>query len=180
MISTTQTGAVRCCSFDGESCKSKIPDCSTLSFSKAQQKCSEFRMRLCTEEELSNNICCGTGCSFDLKLVWYTKGNLFFSSIKILMQKAFLTLKSVILNVNFAESGTKIPQTPPPSTTVRPGIIGCQHRGQCPEGKKCIDYYCSIPPGNHLCDLLLNLAYHITTESQKRLPSAVVYYYYAW
>ena len=85
MISTTQTGAVRCCSFDGESCKSKIPDCSTLSFSKAQQKCSEFRMRLCTKEELSNNICCGTGCSFDLKLVWYTKGNLFCSSIKILM-----------------------------------------------------------------------------------------------
>ena len=95
MISTTQTGAVRCCSFDGESCKSKIPDCSTLSFSKAQQKCSEFRMRLCTEEELSNNICCGTGCSFDLKLVWYTKGNMFCSSIKILMQKPFLNLKSV-------------------------------------------------------------------------------------
>ena len=83
MISTTQTGAVRCCSFDGESCKSKIPDCSTLSFSKAQQKCSEFRMRLCTKEELSNNICCGTGCLFDLKLVWYTKGNMFCSSIKI-------------------------------------------------------------------------------------------------
>ena len=121
MISTTQTGAVRCCSFDGESCKSKIPDCSTLSFSKAQQKCSEFRMRLCTKEELSNNICCGTGCSFDLKLVWYTKGNLFCSSIKILMQKAFLNLESVILNGTFAESGTKIPQTPPPRTTVRPG-----------------------------------------------------------
>ena len=83
MISTTKTGAVRCCSFDGESCKSKIPDCSTLSFSKAQQKCSEFRMRLCTKEELSNNICCGTGCSFDLELVWYTKGNMFCSSIKI-------------------------------------------------------------------------------------------------
>ena len=37
-------------------------------------------------------------------------------------------------------------------------IIGCIHKGQCPDGKNCIDYYCSIPPGNHLCDLLLNLA----------------------
>ena len=95
MISDSQTSAVRCCSLDGGSCESKIPDCSTLSFSKAQQKCSEFRMRLCTKEELSNNICCGTGCSFDLKLVWYTKGNMFCSSFKILMQKAFLNLKSV-------------------------------------------------------------------------------------
>ena len=83
MISDSQTSAVRCCSLDGGSCESKIPDCSTLSFSKAQQKCSEFRMRLCTKEELSNNICCGTGCSFDLELVWYTKGNMFCSSIKI-------------------------------------------------------------------------------------------------
>ena len=77
LISTTQTGAVRCCSFDGESCKSKIPDCSTLTFSNAIQKCSEFGMRLCTEEELARNICCGTGCDFDLELVWYTKGKLF-------------------------------------------------------------------------------------------------------
>ena len=36
-------------------------------------------MRLCTEEELAGNICCGTGCSFDLELVWYTKGKLFCS-----------------------------------------------------------------------------------------------------
>ena len=134
MISTTQTGAVRCCSFDGESCKSKIPDCSTLSFSKAQQKCSEFRMRLCTEEELSNNICCRTGCSFDSKLVWYTKGNMFCSSIKILMQKAFLNLKSVKNHFNIKNhlrirkhcrrkrpfhSGPKIPLPPPPRTTIR-------------------------------------------------------------
>ena len=80
MISTTQTGAVRCCSFDGGSCESKIPECSILTFSNAKQKCSEFGMRLCTEEELASNICCGTGCGFDLKLVWYTKGNLFRST----------------------------------------------------------------------------------------------------
>ena len=75
MISTTQTGAVRCCSFDGGSCKSFTPDCTTLTFSNAKQECSEFGMRLCTEEELAGNICCGTGCGFDFELVWYTKGN---------------------------------------------------------------------------------------------------------
>ena len=37
-------------------------------------------------------------------------------------------------------------------------IIRCIHKGQCPDGKNCIDYYCSIPPGNHPCDLLLNMA----------------------
>jgi hypothetical protein len=80
MISTTQTGGVRCCSLDGGSCKSRTPDCSTLTFSNAEQKCSEFGMRLCTEEEFFSKICCGTGCSFDNKLVWYTQGNLFCST----------------------------------------------------------------------------------------------------
>ena len=80
MISTTQTGAVRCCSFDGGSCESEIPECSTLTFSNAKLECSEFGMRLCTEEELAGNICCATGCSFDMELVWYTKGNMFRST----------------------------------------------------------------------------------------------------
>ena len=80
VISTDQTGAVRCCSFDGGSCESDIPECFTLTFSNAKQECSEFGMRLCTEEELASNICCGTGCNFDFELVWYTKGNLFGST----------------------------------------------------------------------------------------------------
>ena len=79
MISTTQTGAVRCCSLDGGSCVSETPHCSTLTFSDAKQECSDFGMRLCTEEELAGNICCDTGCGFNLELVWYTKGNLFRS-----------------------------------------------------------------------------------------------------
>ena len=82
MISTTQMGAVRCCSIDGASCE--IPDCLTLTFSKAQQKCSEFGMRLCTEKELTSEICCGTGCEFDYEMVWYEKGNMFCSFIRIL------------------------------------------------------------------------------------------------
>lgn len=76
MINTTQTGAVRCCSFDGGSCKSEIPDCLTLTFSEAQQKCVTFGMRLCSKQELFSNICCRTGCLFDEKLVWYIKGNI--------------------------------------------------------------------------------------------------------
>ena len=82
MISTNQTGAVRCCSFDGGSCKSETPDCSKLTASKAYHKCAKFRMRLCSKQELSSNICCGTGCLFDEELVWYTNGNMFCSNIK--------------------------------------------------------------------------------------------------
>ena len=77
---TTQTAFVRCCSKIGGSCK--IPDCSRLTFSNAEQKCSESGMRLCTKEELASNICCKTGCGYDRKLVWYTKGNMFCSNIK--------------------------------------------------------------------------------------------------
>ena len=86
MIFTNQTGAVRCCSYDGGSCESRIPKCNPLkTFSNAKQECSEFGMRLCSEEELASNICCYAGCGFDEELAWYTKGNMFCSSIKILM-----------------------------------------------------------------------------------------------
>ena len=80
MISTTQTGNVRCCSYDGGSCESETIGCLTLTFSEAQEKCSEFGMRLCTVEELNTNICCSTGCSFDFELIWYRKGKLFCST----------------------------------------------------------------------------------------------------
>ena len=83
MISDSQTSAVRCCSLDGGSCESKIPDCSTLTFSNAEEKCSKLGMRLCKEEELASNICCYTGCNFDKELVWYTKGNMILLNKKI-------------------------------------------------------------------------------------------------
>ena len=89
MISSTQSGAVRCCSFDGGSCKSKIPDCSTLTFSNAEEKCSIFGMRLCTKEELASNICCGTGCEFDIELVLYTKGNVILLNYQLLSKLSF-------------------------------------------------------------------------------------------
>ena len=37
-------------------------------------------------------------------------------------------------------------------------IAGCQRKRDCPQDRNCIDDYCFIPPGNHLGDLLLNLA----------------------
>ena len=76
MSSTTQTGAVRCCSYDGGSCETETIGCFTLTFSEAQQKCSDLGMRLCTKKELASKICCGTGCGFDIELVWSTKGNM--------------------------------------------------------------------------------------------------------
>jgi hypothetical protein len=85
MVSITKERAVRCCSKDGTSCESN--PCNILTFSKAKEKCDEIGMRLCTEEELASGICCGSGCGFDKKLVWCTKGNIFCSFIKILAQK---------------------------------------------------------------------------------------------
>ena len=83
LTSTTQTGAVRCCSYDGGSYESELGlnlECLTVTFSEAQQACSEFGMRLCTEEELWSNICCTTGCGFDADMTWYRKGKLFCST----------------------------------------------------------------------------------------------------
>ena len=80
LTSTTQTGGVRCCSYDGGSCESETIGCLTVTFSEAQQTCSEFGMRLCTEEELLSNVCCTSGCGFDSDMVWYRKGKLFCST----------------------------------------------------------------------------------------------------
>ena len=38
-------------------------------------------MRLCTEKELANNVCCGTGCGGDAR-GWFGEGNLFCSIIQ--------------------------------------------------------------------------------------------------
>ena len=78
---TGQAG-VRCCSNDDcGTCKSVCPP-AKVSRSDAEQKCSELEMRLCTKKELASEICCGTGCSLDTKLVWYgTEGNVFHSII---------------------------------------------------------------------------------------------------
>ena len=103
IFSTTQRGAVRCCSFDGGSCTSKLnTHCLTLTFSIAEWKCSKLGMRLCTEEELASNICCYTGCGFDKELVWYTKGNM------ILLNYQLLSKLSLMYIVHSCKEFTKL------------------------------------------------------------------------
>ena len=103
IFSTAQRGAVRCCSFDGGSCTSKLnTHCLTLTFSIAEWKCSKLGMRLCTEEELASNICCYTGCGFDKELVWYTKGNM------ILLNYQLLSKLSLMYIVHSCKEFTKL------------------------------------------------------------------------
>ena len=44
-------------------------------------------------------------------------------------------------------------------------VQSCYNSLDCPWGKECYDDHCSIPSGNHLCDLLLNLAYRKVARS---------------
>ena len=103
LISTTQTGAVRCCSYDGGSCESTTIGCLTQTFSEAQQTCSEFEMRLCTEEELLSSICCSTGCQFDSEYVWYRKGKLFCSTYALIFYPPKSNSKSILILIKFLE-----------------------------------------------------------------------------
>ncbi|KNC80008.1 hypothetical protein SARC_07623 [Sphaeroforma arctica JP610] len=71
---TVSYAAVRCCSLDGLSCKSKIgannrcPE--GVRKADALATCTDAGLRLCTVEELHiNNICCSSGCNFDSKFV---------------------------------------------------------------------------------------------------------------
>ena len=86
-ILTNQTGLVGCCSKTGGFCKSETPDCLESTFSNAKKKCSDSGRRLCTKKELASNICCTTGCGFDTKPVWYTKGKKYFSKFKNILLK---------------------------------------------------------------------------------------------
>ena len=65
------TGAVSCCSNDGQNCM-RPRQCFQTNFREAQLKCADIGRRLCTANELSGNKCCETGCAFDDKLTWYT------------------------------------------------------------------------------------------------------------
>jgi len=72
-----QSGAVRCCRMDGSECVTpgfksvhKSQCIKDVPFDQAEAICQELGKCLCTPEELSNNICCRTGCQFDKELVW--------------------------------------------------------------------------------------------------------------
>ena len=66
-------GGVRCCSKNGQDCKSRCnynKEIATLA--EAQRRCGRMGRRLCTADELASNKCCGTGCHYDDILTWQT------------------------------------------------------------------------------------------------------------
>jgi len=67
------TASVRCCSADGSSCVTQDLDggCQTgKSFLDARELCEANDLRLCTESEISDGVCCGTGCNYDSHSIW--------------------------------------------------------------------------------------------------------------
>jgi len=78
VTSSPHIAAVRCCSLSGINCitpggheaehHGRCLNNST--FDDAEKKCAAIDMRLCTSDELRNNLCCGSGCNFDKKPTW--------------------------------------------------------------------------------------------------------------
>ena len=64
---------VRCCSDDGATCAT-FSNCQSsgdlVSYAEAVSKCTTNGMRICTKDELLNDICCGTGGQCDSYGVW--------------------------------------------------------------------------------------------------------------
>lgn len=68
-----ETASVRCCSMDGSRCDTDhLPGgCqSGKTHAEAVEICAANGERLCTEEEIVDRLCCGTGCGFDGHQVW--------------------------------------------------------------------------------------------------------------
>jgi hypothetical protein len=92
---------VRCCSMDGTSCNSgsfpqtftfldglvsegtacQAGQCngvadtwchSAVSFEQAQEICAATGERLCSRAEIESDVCCGTGCSHNAHLIWFS------------------------------------------------------------------------------------------------------------
>jgi hypothetical protein len=68
-VDEIQIAPVRCCS-DSMSCHSREIGCMKQTYSDAKRTCANQGMRLCTWQEMKTNLCCGTGCNFDLELTW--------------------------------------------------------------------------------------------------------------
>ena len=72
------TGAVRCCSLDGQSCTSLTGSAcfgDSRTYDEAMQICMDAGSRLCSSRELSSGTCCSTGCNYDGKNVWISDGS---------------------------------------------------------------------------------------------------------
>jgi len=72
-ISDARTASVRCCNDVGDHCDTSDLQggCqSDKTYEEAVQVCADNSMRLCTESEITNRVCCGTGCNFDGHQIW--------------------------------------------------------------------------------------------------------------
>ncbi|KAJ9464881.1 hypothetical protein DIPPA_26435 [Diplonema papillatum] len=73
VVSEPLLAAVRCCHDEGW-CDSDIGGTchgDAISFSQGQSVCKDRSARLCTLAELNTGFCCGTGCNYDQKSVWF-------------------------------------------------------------------------------------------------------------
>ena len=62
--------AVRCCNEMGDECISPEPCQLQSTYQEAKQICHQNALRLCTGEEMLDNICCQKGCAIDCKYTW--------------------------------------------------------------------------------------------------------------
>lgn len=74
-LSKWDTAAVRCCSYHAQKCESTLVGCKRQTYQAAKQTCAAHGMRLCSWHEMKTNLCCGTGCNFDLELAWVLGGS---------------------------------------------------------------------------------------------------------
>lgn len=74
--SPDDTAAVRCCSWGDLTCVSQVEGVcyDTATFSEAQSICADAGLRLCSQAEVSDGRCCGTGCWFNHFAVWISDG----------------------------------------------------------------------------------------------------------
>jgi len=73
LLLKSEKADVRCCSSSGSGapCESQKVGCPMgKTFYDAKSACEAKGMRLCTRAQVASNICCGTGCEFDSKLIW--------------------------------------------------------------------------------------------------------------
>lgn len=74
--SADEHAAVRCCSYDGNTCHSTVQGVchDVATFHDAGAICHAAGMRLCTFAEMGSGVCCGTGCWFNHFAVWISDG----------------------------------------------------------------------------------------------------------
>jgi hypothetical protein len=69
-LTQDQVAPVRCCSDSKTFCQSKEIGCVKQTYSDAKHTCAKHGLRLCSWHEMKTNLCCGTGCNFDVELAW--------------------------------------------------------------------------------------------------------------